>query len=106
VTKGTLTHVVLSLDLTAGTLTFYVNGVNVKQWTTVDRPNLKSTLTPYATVLPLLIGSQTTYADAVATQQPTTISGWNYFVGAMDELKVYNIALNDGQVGLLYNNEK
>jgi hypothetical protein len=106
VTKGTWTHVVVSLNLTAGTLTFYVNGVNVKQWTTVDRPNLKSTLTPYATVLPLLIGSQTTYADAVATQQPTTISGWNYFVGAMDELKVYSIALNDGQVGLLYNNEK
>jgi hypothetical protein len=106
VTKGTWTHVVVSVDLTAGTETFYVNGVNVKQWTTVDRQNLTGTLTTYATVLPLLIGSQTTYADAVATQQPTTIGNWNYFVGAMDELKVYSIALNDGQVGLLYNNEK
>ena len=28
------------------------------------------------------------------------------FEGAIDELKIYNIALNDGQVAKLYNTEK
>jgi len=103
---ATWTHVVVSLDLTAGTLTFYVNGANVKQWTKTDRPNLMSTLTPYATVLPLMIGAQTTYAEAIATNQGPTLANWNYFHGAMDELKVYSVALSDGQVSKLYNTEK
>lgn len=106
VTKGVWTHVIVSLDLAAGTLTFYVNGVNVKQWTRTERPNLMSTLTAYGTVLPLMIGAQTTYTEAIATNQGPTRSNWNYFIGAMDELKMYSIALNDGQAAKLYNDEK
>ena len=106
VPKATWTHVVVALDLTAGKLSFYVNGAIAKTWTTVDRPNLKSTFTTYATVLPLMIGAQTTYAEAIATAQGPTKSNWNYFAGAMDELKMYNITLNDGQVAKLYNDEK
>lgn len=106
VTKGTWTHVVVTLDLTAGTMTFYVNGQNVKSWTRTDKPNLTGTLLPYATVLPLMIGSQTTYAESIATAQGPTTKNWGYFAGAMDELKFYNITLNDGQVAKLYNDEK
>jgi len=106
VVNGTWTHVVVTLDLTAGTETFYVNGANVKSWTRTDKPNLIGTLLPYATVLPLMIGAQTTYAESIATAQGPTAKNWGYFAGTMDELKFYNITLNDGQVAKLYNDEK
>ena len=34
-----------------------------------------------------------------------TPANWDGFIGAMDELKVYNIALTDGQVAKLYKDE-
>jgi hypothetical protein len=36
-------------------------------------------------------------------QTPTSLG---YFKGAIDELKIFNIALTDGQVSKLYNDEK
>jgi len=113
VPNATWTHLVVSMSLTNGTLTFYVNGSSTMVWTSITEPLLKGTLVPYTSVsaskLPLLIGAAITYAEANATWTGwvwNTPSTWGYFTGSMDELKVYNVALNDGQVGLLYNNEK
>jgi len=103
------THVAISMDLTAGTLDMYVNGLSTMHWTTVDKANLTGSPTPYATVLPILIGACTTYAEAKAAwnwQWSETPNAWDHFVGAMDEFKIYNIALTDGQVSKLYNDEK
>jgi hypothetical protein len=69
---------------------------------------------PYTAVsasqLPLLVGAAFPYAEAIAFWPASwgaeTIPNWGYFTGSLDELKVYNIALTDGQVSLLYNNEK
>jgi hypothetical protein len=36
----------------------------------------------------------------------TTATNLGYFKGAIDELKIYNIALADGQVSKLYADEK
>jgi len=36
----------------------------------------------------------------------TTADNFGYFKGAIDELKIYNIALADGQVSRLYTDEK
>ncbi|MDP4240081.1 MAG: LamG domain-containing protein [Bacteroidota bacterium] len=110
----TWTHLVVSMDLTAGKVDFYVNGTNTMEWTTTTKPGLTGTVSPYTAVsvskLPLLIGAGFTYAEAKAVWPASwgweTIPNWGYFTGSMDELKVYSIALNDGQVGLLYNNEK
>ncbi|MBP6977378.1 MAG: hypothetical protein KBB71_03590 [Lentimicrobiaceae bacterium] len=103
------THVVASMNLTAETLDLYVNGVNTKHWTVTEKPNLTGTVSPYATVLPIMIGACTTYAEAKAAwtwEWPETPQAWDGFIGAMDEFKIYNIALTDGQVSKLYNDEK
>lgn len=101
------THLVVSMDLTAGTLTFYVNGASTMVWTSTTKPNLSGTVKPYATVLPLMIGACTTYAEANAWTWTWahTPANWDGFIGAIDELKVYNIALTDGQVAKLYKDE-
>jgi hypothetical protein len=107
--NGSWTHVAISLNLTTGILNMYVNGVNTMQWTSETKENLTGTITPYATVLPIMIGACTTYEEAKAAWDwswSETPNAWDHFVGAMDELKVYNIALTDGQVSKLYNDEK
>lgn len=114
VPNATWTHLVVSLDLVAGTETFYVNGVSTMVWTKTTKTNLGGTMVPYTSVsvskLPLLIGAGFTYAEASAVWPASwgwnTIPNWAYFTGSMDELKVYNIALTDGQVAKLYNSEK
>jgi len=56
-----------------------------------------------------MVGACTTYAEVIAkwdwVTPPIRVQGWDYFVGSMDELKVYNIALTDGQVAKLYKDE-
>ena len=68
---------------------------------------------PYTSIsvtkLPLLIGAAFTYAEAKAVWPASwgweTIPNWGYFTGSLDELKVYNVALTDGQVAKLYKDE-
>jgi hypothetical protein len=104
----TWTHLAISMDLTTEKLEMYVNGVNTKEWTSVTKTNLKGTLVTYKNTLPLMIGACTTYAEANTEwtwSWPRTPAAWDHFVGAMDELKVYNVALTDGQVAKLYKDE-
>ena len=108
ITNGTWTHIVVSMSLSTGKLTFYINGVNTKEWTTVTQPGLTGTVQPYPTTLPLIIGGCTTYTEAVAAFDWSgwnTPQTWDGFVGSMDELKIYNLALTDGQVAKLYKDE-
>jgi hypothetical protein len=105
--NGSWTHLVVSMDLTNSLLTFYVNGESTMVWTIDTKPLISGTLSSYATTLPLMIGACTTYAEAAAWSWDWTKTpeNWDSFIGAMDELKVYNIALTDGQVAKLYNDE-
>jgi len=101
-------HLVVTMDLTNGFLTFYVDGSMQKQWTKDTQPNLTRSTLAYANVLPLMIGACTTYAEANALwtwSWPRTPVAWDGFVGAMDELKLYNVALTDGQVAKMYKDE-
>ncbi len=109
------THLVVTLDLVTKKLTFFVNGILSKEWTDVTKENLEGTLTAYTPAdgtakLPLIIGAATTYSEAVAGWTTwdgwKTPNGWDHFVGAMDNFKIYNIALTEGQVTKLYNDEK
>lgn len=115
VTPLVWTHVVVSLNSTAKTLAFYINGVKAQEYTATDNVGpLTQTLsfvdgTTTYTAQPFLIGSFAT--DAEIANKPDnfswiTVANVASFKGAMDELKVYNIALTDGQVGKLYNDEK
>jgi len=103
------THLVVALDLDNETLDFYVNGFLTKRWDSETKPNIKGSIFNYDNNLPVLIGACTTYAEADAewdwdwAREPAS---WDWFYGAMDELKVYNIALTQGQVTRLYETEK
>jgi hypothetical protein len=103
------THVVASLNLTAGILDFYTNGVLIKRWTTETKPNLSGTLSPNSDSWPIIIGAFANYEQALADWDGwanSTPEAWNNFEGAIDELKVYNKALTEGQVSGLYSSEK
>ncbi|MDD4713730.1 MAG: LamG domain-containing protein [Bacteroidales bacterium] len=108
--NGAWTHLVLSMNLTTGKLVFYVNGQNQMEWTSVTKPNFTGSFSTYATVLPLMVGAGFTYAEGMAVMG--TESWWQtkqafpHYAGLMDELKLYNIALTDGQAAKLYNDEK
>jgi len=106
----TWTHLVVTLNMNTKVLTFYVNGVNTMEWTAASKPGLTGTGPwQYKNTLPLMIAACTTYAEAKAEWNwswSETPAGWDGFVGSLDELKVYNIALTDGQVAKLYNEEK
>lgn len=109
------THVAVTLNSTTKELKFYINGNMVKTWTATDNIGpLTQTLSfvdgDYTyTAQPFLIGSFAT--DAEIALHPNNFS-WvttanvGSFEGAIDELKVYNTALLDGQVKKLYNDEK
>lgn len=103
------THLVVTLNMNTKLLTFYVNGAITMEWNSTTKAGLTGTgAFPYATTLPLMIGACTTYAEANTWDWnwSRTPNGWDGFVGAMDELKLYNIALTEGQVSKLYNEEK
>jgi len=116
VKAGEWTHVVASLNSTTKVMKFYTNGVLIKTWTESDGGigPLTRTLSfvdgaNTYTAQPFLIGSFATDAEIAAKPGNfdwITTANVASFKGAMDELKVYNIALADGQVGKLYNDEK
>ncbi|MFA5972166.1 MAG: LamG domain-containing protein [Lentimicrobiaceae bacterium] len=115
VAPGVWSHVVVSLNSTAKTLDFYINGVKTHSYVAIDGVDpLTQTLSfvdglNTYTAQPFLIGSFATDAEiALHPDNFSWISAANVasFKGAIDELKIYNTALTEGQVGKLYNDEK
>ncbi len=104
------THLVVTLDLSKKELSFYVNGVLTKTWNNTTKGNLSGSIAaPFTNTIPFLIGAGNTYAGALQYydwQGWNTPETWDYFIGSMDEFKLYNIALDAGQISNLYNTEK
>ena len=105
------THLVVSLNLNIKILTFYVNGVNTMEWNATTKEGLTGTgIFQFNKTLPLLIASGFTYEEGMASMGDEgwwkTVQSFPHFAGVMDEVKIYNIALTDGQVAKLYNEEK
>ncbi|MFA5816588.1 MAG: LamG domain-containing protein [Bacteroidales bacterium] len=100
-------HIVVTVNATTKELKFFVNGTLTKTWTESNKGigPLLQTLTPAPQ--PFIIGGVATDAELAANfMEWTTAANLGYFKGAIDELKIYNIALADGQVSKLYNDEK
>ncbi|KAF0202399.1 MAG: cell surface protein [Bacteroidetes bacterium] len=105
---GNWTHLVVSLNSTTKELKFYVDGLLTKTWTEELKGigPLTQTLTA-PDPQPFIIGGVATDAELAANfMEWTNADNLGYFKGAIDELKIYNIALADGQVAKLYNDEK
>ncbi len=101
-------HIVVSVNGTSKELKFYVNGTLTKTWTEANKgigPLVQTLAAP--TAQPFIIGGVATDAELAANfMEWTTSANLGYFVGSIDELKIYNIALADGQVSKLYMDEK
>jgi len=105
-------HIVVSVNGTSKELKFYVNGVLTKTWTESNKgigPLIRTLTAPDPQ--PFLIGCVATDNElatdvAVGWMDWTTAANFGYFKGAIDELKIYKIALADGQVSRLYTDEK
>ena len=105
-------HIVVSVNGTTKEEKIYVNGTLTKTWTLATKgigPLVQTLTAPAAQ--PFIIGCAATDSEiatdtAVGWMDWTTAANFGYFRGAIDELKIYNIALADGQVSKLYNDEK
>jgi hypothetical protein len=108
------THVVSSYA--NGTMKFYVNGVMVKEWTGLGNGG---TLRAIPEPTPLAIGQQlpnSFYDKAISGGQTTTdpsgatipdtdyykFYGAGFFIGSMDDIRIYNKALSDAEVTSIY----
>ena len=95
------THVAVSY--TAGTEKFYINGILVK---TATFP--AGTLIPAPSSVDLTIGNELLEKDYVLTDNgsdPNHFWGGDYFIGAMSNIRFYNVALTDSQVHSIWSIE-
>jgi len=102
-------HIVITVNGTTKELKFFNNGVLTKTWTEATKgiaPLIRTLSAPVAQ--PFIIGGVATDAELATTDFSAWLSATNlgYFIGSIDELKIYNTALTDGQVAKLYNDEK
>jgi hypothetical protein len=105
------THLVVNVNSTTKELKFFINGTLTKTWTEANggiAPFIQTLVNPDPQ--PFIIGCVATDAELARAGSGfmdwTTAANFGYFRGAIDELKIYNIALTDGQVSKLYNDEK
>ncbi len=101
-----------------GKMTFYINGVKVKEYT--DTPNAGNSISgkPYNLTIGQDFptdkyymgdpGNGDNFNDATKADQYHVIPvAWGgYYQGSLDDLRIYNIALSDTQVTALYTQEK
>lgn len=101
VAAGVWTH--LAASYTDGTMKFYVNGELKKTWT--NTPGAAVTL---ASPVDLSIGNEMPkeFYNMTDNSNPTYFWGASYFVGSMDDIRMYNKVLTDAEVNSIYIIEK
>jgi hypothetical protein len=104
----------LAVTYVDGTETFYINGVNVKVWTDVTGAAKSISATPFD----LVIGADypvdkyctcdgTNFGTVGSPEYNVVPLAWGgHFIGAIDEVRIYNTNLSDSQVTSIYNREK
>lgn len=106
-------HLVVVMSYKTHQMFFYVNGELTKTWDETGKPALASNSwaawyeSPTGKDLPLMIGACTTYDEALTWDWFTASpDSWDCFHGSIDQVKVFTVALTQGQVKKLYNDEK
>lgn len=97
-----------------GTETFYIDGVNVKVWNDVTGTGLSISATPFN----LVLGADypvdkycscdgSNFDNAASPEYHVVPLAWGgHFIGALDEIRIYNTALTASQVTSIYDREK
>lgn len=99
----------LAVTFTAGKMKFFINGVLVKTWTDVPKPALSPTTTPYNLVLGCDFPTDkyaATPAGYDTPEKPIPVQWGGYLHGALDEVRMYKVAISDAQVSAIYELEK
>lgn len=93
----------LAVSYTDGVMKFYVNGELKKTWT--NTPGAALTL---ASPVDLSIGNELPkqYYNLTDDSNPNYFWGASYFIGSMDDIRMYNTVLTDGEVNSIYVIEK
>jgi hypothetical protein len=93
----------LAVSYTDGTMKFYVNGELKKTWT--NTPGAAVTL---ASPVDLSIGNEMPkqYYNLTDNSTPNYFWGASYFIGGMDDIRMYNKVLTDAEVNSIYVIEK
>jgi len=101
VATNTWTH--LAVSYTDGAMKFYVNGELKKTWT--NTPGAALTL---PSPVDLSIGNEMPkqYYNLTDNSNPAYFWGASYFIGSMDDIRMYNSVLTDGEVNSIYVIEK
>ena len=107
---GKWAHLVVTWTNETGDINMYVNGALTKTWAGTDHDGKHGKGSVIASLsqenVELAIGSDETI-NMKRGPEHAEISAWDaYFHGAIDELAVYNVALSQGQVTKLYNDQK
>ena len=89
-------------------MNLYINGTLLKSW-----PDATGDLAPVKSNINLVIGQDLPNSIYDETNKDNNADGNNfyrpyggYFIGALDEVRIYNVALSDTQVKSIYNAEK
>jgi hypothetical protein len=104
----------LAVTLGGGNETFYINGIQVYQWTTAMKSdlagaivNLNNKTSVKFSPVDLVIGQDLATAQYTNdSNSPFYVNYGGYFIGALDEVRIYKTALSAAQITAIYNQEK
>ncbi|GHN02647.1 hypothetical protein WSM22_41360 [Cytophagales bacterium WSM2-2] len=105
----------LAVTYVNGTQTFYINGINVKTWTDVTGTAASISAKPYNLVIGADFPADKYSSDPNGTKFDVVgdplyhvipLAWGGHFIGAIDEVRIYNTALTDSQITSIYNREK
>ena len=107
VTTDKWTHLVVTISLSKDQMQFFVDGRLTKTWDTEGKPALAGSAwnIPTDEDHVIYIGTSSSYTPGDSEVAPETWEANESFNGAIDNLKIYDVALSAGQVSKLYSDE-
>ena len=107
VTTDKWTHLVVTISLSKDQMQFFVDGRLTKTWDTEGKPALAGSAwnIPADEDHVIYIGTSSSYTPGDSEVTPETWEANESFNGAIDNLKIYDVALSAGQVSKLYSDE-
>ena len=107
VTTDKWTHLVVTISLTKDQMQFFVDGRLTKTWDTEGKPALAGSAwnIPKDADNIIYIGTSGAYVAGDTPVEPAKWESNESFNGAIDNLKIYDLALSAGQVAKLYSDE-